>query len=168
MESRYQNGKLDSLRSVVTGGEATAVAVTPVPRDSTFIEIHRWALSLSESRFHLPNPLFVDKEEGGVVAILVYKGLGLEESVNLIRTIERLNEQLNGWGQREENHFLLKMKPSWQLVLDGWIEDSEIRLPGPEKVGPLELMPRASAKWISQVSSQFRFLWHFRFVTPYL
>lgn len=68
------------------------MAVSPAKENSTFIEIHEWALRLSESNFALPNPLFVDKEEEGSMAILVYKDLGLEASVNLIRTIERLND----------------------------------------------------------------------------
>lgn len=158
---RYQNGKLDALRSVVSSGLATAVAVSPVPVKSTFIEIHEWALSLSESDFALPNPLFVDKEEGGSIAILVYKDLGLEASVNLIRTIERLNESRNYLGQLQVS-YALKLKPTWQLVLGGWIEDSEMRLPGPVDAGALELMPRSSARWIAQVrlNQCFTVLYH--------
>lgn len=61
-----------------------ADTLLPVPEQSSFIEIHESALSLSKSYFALPNPQFVDKEEGGSVAILVQKELGLEASVNLI------------------------------------------------------------------------------------
>lgn len=50
-------------------------------------------------------------------------------------------------------NYTLKSNPTWQLVVSGWIEDSEMRLPGPEDVGQLEIMPQSLVEWIAQVSS---------------